>query len=142
MPTHYKDNPSLYVSPVVLLDVFLLKKSTKEIMAANQNMETQRVLGELIVYHDASKDYFDVEKQFLVSHHNSLGLNWNIYTPEGKAFKFLFHEGFVTLTGRVVGGWKDFYQEETINNGDKVVFQYLGFSKFNYIREAAPANVQ
>ncbi|KAK7281247.1 hypothetical protein RIF29_09050 [Crotalaria pallida] len=105
-------------------------------------METSPVLGKLEVYYDATKDYFDVDKEFVVAHHNSLGVNWNIYTPEGRRFKFFFLQGFIILTGRVLGGWKEFCQEENINNGDKVVFHYEGISKFKDIREAAAENAE
>ncbi|KAK7289996.1 hypothetical protein RIF29_04086 [Crotalaria pallida] len=88
-------------------------------MTANQPMETSPVLGKLEVCYDAKKDYFHVDKEFVVAHHNSLGVNWNIYTPEGRKFKFFFLQGFITLTGRVLGGWKEFCQEENINHGDK-----------------------
>ncbi|KAK7269226.1 hypothetical protein RIF29_21944 [Crotalaria pallida] len=111
-------------------------------MAGNQAMEATTVLDELVTHYDATKEYFDVDNNFMAKFHNSLGVNWNIYTPEGRRFKFYFAQGFATLTGRVIAGWKDFCQEENINNGDRVVFHYLGFSKFKFIREAVPQNAQ
>ncbi|KAK7274216.1 hypothetical protein RIF29_15297 [Crotalaria pallida] len=71
-------------------------------MALNQAMETAPVLAELVTHYDATKEYFEVDKEFVVNHHNSLGVNWNIITPEGRKFKFYFLQGFVTLAGRVI----------------------------------------
>ncbi|KAK7256423.1 hypothetical protein RIF29_29869 [Crotalaria pallida] len=109
-------------------------------MAVNHATEAPRVLGELVVVYDSSKDYFDVDKEFLKKHHTSLGMNWNIYTIEGTRYKFYFNQGLVAIIGKVLGGWKHFCEEENINDGDRVVFQYVGFSKFNYIQEEPNQN--